>query len=312
DTIPSIIVVAISSISLILQTIHNRKNYVEIPSDEVPDDIITITATSIAITTPMGPPIFQNGRAVCSIEYCSIWEFITYSSVSKLVFKAYKQETFSDDDLDLLPFALQARSLYNGMLNSEIYSKSLRRIDSHVSVVKDETDKSEDNLDDVDDSDSSVGKITNLMSIDSNRVHEFSIWWPCAIDSPIELAVGVYFLYQLLGVSCLLGLSVMIITLPINHQTAKLYAKTQDKLMNARDRRVGLMNELTAAVAFTSIVIFNELRFALNILPEVFTVALQTLVSLRRIENFLNEDEIDIPPENNYPLITSISFEKAT
>ncbi|CAG8845518.1 20543_t:CDS:2, partial [Racocetra persica] len=137
----------------------------------------------------------------------------------------------------------------------------------------------------------------------------------------------------------------MIITLPINHKTAKLYAKTQDKLMNARDRRVGLMNEvlqgirmikfftweknwenrilesrkielkqlrnnfiylsifdllwsaspilvtilsfffytkiqgneLTAAVAFTSIVVFNELRFALNVLPEVFTEALQTL-----------------------------------
>ncbi|CAG8832696.1 26345_t:CDS:1, partial [Racocetra persica] len=41
DTIPSIIVVGVSSISLILQTIHNRKKYVEIPSDEVPDDIIT-------------------------------------------------------------------------------------------------------------------------------------------------------------------------------------------------------------------------------------------------------------------------------
>ncbi|CAG8498013.1 5031_t:CDS:10 [Dentiscutata erythropus] len=438
--------------------------------------IFSVVATSIAITTPRGPPVLQNGRAVCAIQYCSIWDFITYSSVSKLIYKIYKQKTFDDEELDLIPFVYQARSLYNafkktrgsrllyrlivankrviglqllftmmgaalyyvpmiflyrfisfiqtrpengslelgfiyvfgmlisyillhftvaqnwywassvlnvsikGMLNSEIYSKSLRRIDSHVSTVKDEPNKSEDNLDVADDDNSSIGKVTNLMSIDTNRVGEFSVWWTSSIDSPVELIVGVYFLYQLLGVSCLLGLSVMIITLPINHQTAKLSAKTQDKLMNARDRRVGLMNEvlqgirmikffsweknwekkilkarkvelkqlrnnfiylsifdilwtaspilvtilsfffftkvqgneLTAAIAFTSIAIFNELRFALNILPEVFMEGLQALISVHRIEKFLDEDETDISSENDYPFMTSISFEKAT
>ncbi|CAG8525592.1 15387_t:CDS:10 [Gigaspora rosea] len=381
--------------------------------------IFSVVALSIAITTPMGPPILQNGRTVCAIQYCSIWDFISFSSVSKLIYKIYKQKTFEDDELDLLPFAYQARSLYNafkknqrkpengslelgflyilgmlisyvllhftvaqnwywassvlnvsvkGMLNSEIYSKSLKRIDSHVSNVKDESNKSddnldaadddnksEDNLDAADDDNTSVGKIANLMSIDSSRISDFCVWWTSALDSPIELIVGIYFLYQLLGVSCLLGLSVMIITLPINHQTAKLYAKTQDKLMNVRDRRVlqGIRmikffsweknweekarntelkqlqnnfiymtifffytkiqgNELTAAVAFTSIVIFNELRFALNILPEVFTEALQAMVSVRRIEKFLDEDETKILLENDYPFTTSISFENAT
>ncbi|CAG8509389.1 30259_t:CDS:2, partial [Racocetra persica] len=438
--------------------------------------VFSVMATSIAITTPMGPPILQNGRDVCAIEYCSIWDFINISSASKLILKAYKQKTFNNNDLDLLPFAYQARSLYNafkktrgskllyrilvtnkhviglqllftimgsalyytpifflyrflsfiqtrpengslelgfvyifgmlisslilrfiitqnwfwsgnalnisvkGMLNSEIYSKSLRRIDSHVSIVKDESNKSEDNLDDIDNDNSSVGKVTNLMSIDTNRISDFSVWWTNIIDSPIELAVGIYFLYQLLGVSCLLSLFVMIITLPINHQTAKLYAKTQDKLMSARDRRVELMNEvlqgirmikffsweknwenkvlesrkielkelrnnfiylsifnllwtaspilvtilsfffftkiqgneLTAAIAFTSIAIFNELRFALNNLPETFMDGLQVLISIRRIEKFLNEDEINIPPENDYPFMKSITFEKAT
>ncbi|CAG8714664.1 19313_t:CDS:2, partial [Dentiscutata erythropus] len=436
--------------------------------------VFSVVATSIAITTPMGPPILQNGRVVCAIEYCSIWDFITFSTITKLIFKAYRQKTFNNDDLDLLPFAYQAKSLYNafkkteskllyrilvvnkrviglqllftmmgaalyyapmiflyrfllfiqtrpengslelgfvyvfgmlvsyimlhftleqnrywaanvlnisvkGMLNSEIYSKSLRRINSHVSTVKDKCNKSRDNINDVNDDNLSVGKVTNLMSIDTNRVSEFSEWWTSTIDSPIELVVGVYFLHQLMGVSCLLGLLVMIITLPINHQMAKLYAKTQDELMNARDRRVGLMNEvlqsirmikflsweknwenkvleirqielkqlrnnfiylsiidllwmaspilvtilsfffftkiqgneLTAAIAFTSIAVFNELRFALNNLPEAFMDALQALVSMRRIENFLNEDEIDTPPENN-PFLESISFEKAT
>ncbi|CAG8842399.1 45765_t:CDS:2, partial [Gigaspora margarita] len=281
DTLPLVIITAVSSISIILQAIQNRRHYFEIPSHEVPDDILimnvsqrfkhennlnfdmispgilaicwfyaltisiitlslksrrwrwilnayltaffftsslcsllaiiklndfykmgeiiekltvvcnfifSVVAVWIAITTPMGPPIFQNGRSVCAIEYCSIWHFITFASAYKLIVKAYKQKTFNDDDLDLLPFACQAKSLYNafkktrgnkllpengslkigyiyifgllvstillrltlgqnwywsstvlfvgvkGMLNSEIYSKSLRRIDSHVST----------------------------------------------------------------------------------------------------------------------------------------------------------------------------------
>src|SRR5690348_6047266 len=51
-------------------------------------------------------------------------------------------------------------------------------------------------------------------------------------------------------------------------------------------------HELTASIAFTSLSVFYELRFALNVLPEVFMDGLQAYVSLKRIEKFLNEDEI--------------------
>ncbi|CAG8566074.1 12436_t:CDS:2 [Acaulospora colombiana] len=220
------------------------------------------------------------------------------------------------------------------------------------------------------------------MAVDTNRVSELSVWWSSVIDSPLEIIVGTYFLYQILGVSCLFGLLAMIFVLPLNHVAAKYYAKTQDNLMKARDHRVSLMteassnassfhflvypkkvlqgirmikffaweknwekrvldarrtelkqlrynfiylalldllwmaspifvtiisflyytkiqgNQLTAAVAFTSIAIFNELRFALNVLPELFVDAVQALISLKRIDKFLQEDEIDTSLEN--------------
>lgn len=41
--------------------------------------------------------------------------------------------------------------------------------------------------------------------------------------------------------------------------------------------------DLTPAVAFTSLAIFNELRFAINALPDTFVSALQCYVSLLRI-----------------------------
>ncbi|RIA87106.1 P-loop containing nucleoside triphosphate hydrolase protein [Glomus cerebriforme] len=277
-----------------------------------------------------------------------------------------------------------------GQLNSVIYSKSLKRHDSHVTslFVDDNEDEKKDDLEDSEkdegNDNATVGKITNLMAVDSNRISEFATWWSSIIDCPIELCVGFYFLYQLLGSSCLYGLLMMVFTLPINHQTAKSYSKTQDKLMKARDRRVDLMNEvlqgirmikfyaweknwenrildsrkvelkqlrntyiyltmfdlvwivspvlvtiasfyiftkiqeheLTASIAFTSLSIFYELRFALNILPEVFMDGSQAYVSLKRIEKFLNEDEIaDSGLESGENILgheSKISFEDAT
>ncbi|KAF5314753.1 hypothetical protein D9611_007066 [Ephemerocybe angulata] len=53
---------------------------------------------------------------------------------------------------------------------------------------------------------------------------------------------------------------------------------------------------LTPSIAFTSIVVFNEMKFALNALPETFINMLQSFVSLRRIEKYLNSSEVTSIP----------------
>ncbi|GLB42389.1 putative atp-binding cassette transporter [Lyophyllum shimeji] len=54
---------------------------------------------------------------------------------------------------------------------------------------------------------------------------------------------------------------------------------------------------LTPSIAFTSIIVFNEMKFALNALPETFINLLQSLVSLRRIEKYMNAMEVaPVPP----------------
>lgn len=50
--------------------------------------------------------------------------------------------------------------------------------------------------------------------------------------------------------------------------------------------------KLTAPIAFTSIAIFNELRAAFSIIPEAAVRLFETLISIERIEDYLNEDEI--------------------
>ncbi|KAJ6579193.1 multidrug resistance-associated ABC transporter, partial [Mycena vulgaris] len=49
---------------------------------------------------------------------------------------------------------------------------------------------------------------------------------------------------------------------------------------------------LTPSIAFTSIIVFNELKFALSALPETFISMLQSIISLRRIEKYLHTPEV--------------------
>ncbi|KJA25547.1 hypothetical protein HYPSUDRAFT_37542 [Hypholoma sublateritium FD-334 SS-4] len=54
---------------------------------------------------------------------------------------------------------------------------------------------------------------------------------------------------------------------------------------------------LTPSIAFTSILVFSEMKFALSALPETFINMLQSFVSLRRIEKYLNSVEVNaVPP----------------
>jgi ABC-type bacteriocin/lantibiotic exporter with double-glycine peptidase domain len=136
------------------------------------------------------------------------------------------------------------------MLNVEVYRKSLRRRDLSAAVAdkteeEEEADKKEGKEEAAA---SSTGAIVNLMGTDASRISDFSALWFTLISAPLELCVGMYFLYQLLGVSCFYGLLVMIFILPINHFNAQIFAKTQDRLMEARDKRVSLMNEVLQGI----------------------------------------------------------------
>lgn len=128
------------------------------------------------------------------------------------------------------------------MLNLEIYRKTLRRMDASVLSGSKNADKESE------DDSSKTGMIVNLMSTDSARISDFASWWFVILEAPIELVIGTYFLFTLLGWSSILGISCMIIMLPLNQFNSKLFIRTQDTLMKARDKRVSLMNEVLQGI----------------------------------------------------------------
>lgn len=123
------------------------------------------------------------------------------------------------------------------MLNSEIYAKTLRRKDM-AGAISSEQGSSSSAIG------ADPGKITNLMSVDTDRLAELSSFVHVFYQCPLEIAIGVAFLYKILGVSSLFGLLVMLVTLPLNHLVGTRYNVVQERLMAARDQRVGMMNEL--------------------------------------------------------------------
>ncbi|KAI0312306.1 multidrug resistance-associated ABC transporter [Amylostereum chailletii] len=272
-------------------------------------------------------------------------------------------------------------------LNSVLYAKTLVRKDIASSAPpaseKDKDKKAAGDTPPSDEKDkeddfSSKAQIMTLMTTDVDRVSEFAFHLFTLVDAPLEIIIGTFFLYNLLGVSSFFGLAVSCLFLPLNHFAGKVVVGAQDNLMKARDERVSLMNEvlgairmlkfmawersfekrvlkireqelkyqqlnyaietlwnaiwsgspilvtlaaffhyvvirgepLTPSIAFTS-VFFNEMRFALNAVPETLINMLQSLVSLRRIEKYLHGTEVEVVP----PLGSStlpVAFRNAT
>ncbi|KAG0179992.1 hypothetical protein DFQ29_001399 [Apophysomyces sp. BC1021] len=89
-----------------------------------------------------------------------------------------------------------------------------------------------------------TGTIVNLMGTDVIRISTFVFFWFNLFKLPMEVAIGIYLLYSLLGNACLLGFLVMVVMLPLNHYVSRLLSTTQANVMEHRDRRLVLMNEV--------------------------------------------------------------------
>ncbi|KAJ7896009.1 multidrug resistance-associated ABC transporter [Mycena olivaceomarginata] len=249
-------------------------------------------------------------------------------------------------------------------LNALLFAKTLVRRDVASFAPSSLPSSNDGPQADPDNEDStSKAQIMTLMTADVTRVGDSTWYLFDVIDCPIEITVGAYFLYHLLGVSSLIGLAITLLFSPFSNGAAKVVFGTQKKLMKARDERIGLMNEilgairmikfmawerkfearamevrdrelqyqklmyyitvlwnaiwngspmivtlvsfwhfavvrqqqLTPSIAFTS-VLFNELKFSLSALPNSVVKILQVVLSLRRIEKYLELSEITPAP----------------
>ncbi|KAJ2784563.1 Transporter of the ATP-binding cassette (ABC) [Coemansia javaensis] len=263
---------------------------------------------------------------------------------------------------------IQIKSIIVG----DVYAKSLRRRDAastigHAPAAAAASDDSSDypkpapasSAGDDGDAMSSFGKITNLMAVDANKISEVSAYLHLLYLLPVEIAIAVVMLYQLLGAASIGGLATILVLVPVQWWIISVWNAYQDQLMKASDRRMSAMNEilqgvriikffawepqferqvaevrgnelgvlrrrylvmtysillffmapvfvtlttfavytalmghkLTASVAFTALALFKTLRSPMDQLPDMISYCLQALVSVNRVQAFLDEEE---------------------
>lgn len=221
-----------------------------------------------------------------------------------------------------------------------------------------------------------VGEIVNLMAVDAQRFIELLSYLSLLWSAPLQIGLSLYFLWQILGPSTLVGLATMIALIPLNAVIATKTKTLQIKQMKYKDRRVKLMNEilngmkvlklyawepsfekrvldvrddeikalrtaaylnagfsfiwtcapylislstfatyvlispdnvLDAQKAFVSLSLFNIMRTPFTMLPMLVTSLVQTIVSVKRINKFMNSDEI-VPSVDHDPAESKLSF----
>ncbi|KAI9318473.1 P-loop containing nucleoside triphosphate hydrolase protein [Dichotomocladium elegans] len=293
----------------------------------------------------LGPPIFLN-KIVNYIEAVDQTEPVStaYLYVVALLVTASAETLASQQALYIgrtLCIRIQA------IVVGEVFDKALRRRAVNLSEDEEQESKAKAN-------------VNNLLSVDSQKISDFSSYVFFIYSYPVQLIGSIICLYQLLGVAALWGVLVMVLAQPVTVYLNKQFERVQDKVMTATDKRLKVVNELlqairivkffawedelhsrtlkartaelkvlrerlmlfmhssnawffipimimvvvfyvytrtnelTAATAFSALALFNILRMSLDELPMMFVWALQARVSVKRIEDFLDQDDVEI------------------
>ncbi|XP_057310387.1 ATP-binding cassette sub-family C member 4-like [Hydractinia symbiolongicarpus] len=102
------------------------------------------------------------------------------------------------------------------------------------------------------------GHIVTLISSDVHKVQEGFNFLCYLWISPILLAIGVVILWREIGPSCLAGIGVLIITIPIQIWFGKFFAYMRSKTVAKTDQRVNIMNEVITSMQVTKMYTWED------------------------------------------------------
>ncbi|OMJ08582.1 ATP-dependent bile acid permease, partial [Smittium culicis] len=137
----------------------------------------------------------------------------------------------------------------------EIISKTLRISSSnndssqnHSSNLASKDSKSQDENDNNDPSINTNLDINNLVTVDLARLTEISAYLDFSIINLFQLFIGVYFLYRLMGVSSLFGLSFLAIHCFLSKYFFDLILVLQQKVNSISDKRLASITEMISGI----------------------------------------------------------------
>ncbi|KAI8826360.1 hypothetical protein BJ741DRAFT_714629 [Chytriomyces cf. hyalinus JEL632] len=157
------------------------------------------------------------------------------------------------------------------VLVNEIYSKSLRRIPAESAVKAGEEVGSESGG-------ASLGKIVTLMSTDTDTIREGVPELYDLVLMPVQIGICIFGLLMVAGWSALVGVAVMVASLPVTYWNSKWNIRVYGKLIAAQDARTGVVNEVLQGIRI--IKYFAWEKMFIERINEARERELRTLVNL--------------------------------
>uniref|UniRef100_A0A672QR59 ATP-binding cassette sub-family C member 8-like n=1 Tax=Sinocyclocheilus grahami TaxID=75366 RepID=A0A672QR59_SINGR len=93
-----------------------------------------------------------------------------------------------------------------------------------------------------------VGQICNLVAIDTNQLMWFFFLCPNLFAMPVQIIVGVILLYYLLGISALIGATVITLLAPVQYFVATKLSDAQKSTLEYSSERLKKTNELLRGI----------------------------------------------------------------
>lgn len=87
-----------------------------------------------------------------------------------------------------------------------------------------------------------VSQLISYSMVDAQRLTALGFYTSAAIFFPIQLGVGVFLMYQFIGISFLAGIGVIFLMGVFVFINSKLNAKANEKLQRSRDKRMKITN----------------------------------------------------------------------
>ncbi|CAK6978676.1 ATP-binding cassette sub-family C member 4-like [Scomber scombrus] len=93
-----------------------------------------------------------------------------------------------------------------------------------------------------------TGQIVNLLSNDVNRFDEITLNLHYLWVAPLQTVAIIGFLWNGIGVSCLAGVAVIVLMMPVQAWFGKLFGKFRGKTAILTDNRIRIMNEVVSGI----------------------------------------------------------------
>ncbi|XP_064423358.1 ATP-binding cassette sub-family C member 8 isoform X2 [Latimeria chalumnae] len=164
------------------------------------------------------------------VYFISSQEFLAnaYVLAVLLFFALLLQRTFLQASYYV---AIETGINLRGAIQTKLYNKIMRLSTSNMSMGE-----------------MTAGQICNLVAIDTNQLMWFFFLCPNLWAMPLQIIVGVILLYYLLGISALIGATVIAVLAPVQYFVATKLSQTQRSTLEYSNERLKKTNEMLRGI----------------------------------------------------------------